>query len=326
MSHDIFVSIVIPTFNRSVYLLKILEKLKKNFINFKNFEIIICDSHSKDNTNIKINTFKNNNLFMQIRYLNIQKNIHSMKRNIGIKLAKGKYIIFLDDDCLPNNTFIKDYYNLLIKNKNVIYCGTVKYPKELLKKNFIKYRQSTHFMMNKVSADKENHLSASKIVTMNMAFKKNIFIRNKIFFNQNFNRYGFEDYELGFRLLHYKFKILKSSPIIYHYDERSFSMYLKKINFLGFESMKYLIQLNTLAAQNNNFYKLENLFFVKFFLNFTIFKNLLFLTRKICILADKKLFYLSFIYKIAIASAYLEGCFYRKRYNNPDYINNNWYK
>ena len=120
MSHDIFVSIVIPTFNRSVYLLKILEKLKKNFINFKNFEIIICDSHSKDNTNIKINTFKNNNLFMPIRYLNIQKNIHSIKRNIGIKLAKGKYIIFLDDDCLPDNTFIKfnSLFRLFSDNSN----------------------------------------------------------------------------------------------------------------------------------------------------------------------------------------------------------------
>ena len=50
MNSDIFISVVIPTFNRSKYLLKILQKLKNNFLNFKNFEIIICDSYSKDNT------------------------------------------------------------------------------------------------------------------------------------------------------------------------------------------------------------------------------------------------------------------------------------
>jgi glycosyltransferase involved in cell wall biosynthesis len=100
MNSDIFISVVIPTFNRSKYLLKILQKLKNNFLNFKNFEIIICDSYSKDNTEIKINNFKQNNLFLPIQYLNIRKNIHSLKRNLGLRFAKGKYVIFLDDDCL----------------------------------------------------------------------------------------------------------------------------------------------------------------------------------------------------------------------------------
>jgi glycosyltransferase involved in cell wall biosynthesis len=326
MNSDIFISIVIPTYNRSVYLLKILEKLKKNFFNFKNFEIVICDSYSKDNTDIKIKNFKKNNLFLAIQYLNIPQNIHSLKRNLGVKSAKGKYIIFLDDDCLPDDTFVKDYYSLFIKNDDIIYCGTVKYPKELLKINFVKYRQSTHFIGNKHFGTDTHNLSPSKIVTMNMGFKKSIFIKNKIFFNKNFNRYGFEDYELGFRLAQYKFKIIKANPVIYHYDTRSFLMYLKKIKFLGFESMKYLVRLNFLAAKNNNFYKLENFFLVKFLLNFIIFNNALVLTQKICVFIDRQFIYFPFIYKIAIGSAYLEGCFYRKRYNNKEYINNYWYK
>jgi glycosyltransferase involved in cell wall biosynthesis len=176
MNSDIFISIVIPTYNRSVYLLKILEKLKKNFLNFKNFEIVICDSYSKDNTDIKIKNFKKNNLFLAIQYLNIPQNIHSLKRNLGVKSAKGKYIIFLDDDCLPDDTFVKDYYSLFIKNDDIIYCGTVKYPKELLKINFVKYRQSTHFIGNKHFGTDTHNLSPSKIVTMNMGFKKSIFI------------------------------------------------------------------------------------------------------------------------------------------------------
>jgi glycosyltransferase involved in cell wall biosynthesis len=327
MNSDIFISVVIPTFNRSKYLLKILQKLKKNFLNFKNFEIIICDSYSKDNTEIKINNFKKNNLFLPIQYLNIRKNIHSLKRNLGLRFAKGKYIIFLDDDCFPEDTFVKNYYALLIQNKEVIYCGTVKYPKQLLKKNFIKYRQSTHFIVNKGVDSSLDYLPAKKIVTMNMAFKKDIFIRNKVLFNNNFNRYGFEDYELGFRLTSInKFKIIKSSPVIYHNDERTFFKYLEKIKFLGFEGMKYLIKLNFLAAKNNNFYKLEIFFLSRFLLNFNIFKDILILIQKFCVFVDKKFLYFPFIYKIAIGSAYLEGCFYRKRYNDNRYINSFWYK
>ena len=64
MSSEVFISIVIPTFNRSSYLLKILERLKINLLSFKNFEIIICDSYSKDNTLVKINNFKKSHKFL----------------------------------------------------------------------------------------------------------------------------------------------------------------------------------------------------------------------------------------------------------------------
>ena len=129
MSAKVLISVIIPTYNRSKYLLKILSILKNNFINFKSFEIIICDSLSKDDTKLRVNVFKNNNSYLSVRYIYNLKNIHSIKRNAGVKLAKGKYIIFLDDDCFPDDYFIKDYYYLLTKNKNSVYCGTIKYPK-----------------------------------------------------------------------------------------------------------------------------------------------------------------------------------------------------
>jgi glycosyltransferase involved in cell wall biosynthesis len=325
MGASVLISVIIPTYNRSKYLLKILTILKNNFLNFKSFEIIICDSFSKDDTKLRVNVFKNNNSNLSVRYINILKNINSIKRNVGVRLAKGKYIIFLDDDCFPSHTFLRGYYNLLARNDKVIYCGSVKYPSGSLKNNFVKYRQSKHFFFKK----KDNiltNVTADKIVTMNMALKKNIILKNKIFFNKKFNKYGFEDYEFGFRLINSGFKIVKSHPVVYHYDLRNFELYLKKIKFLGFESMKYLININFPAAKNNNFYKLENFFLVKFFMNFYIFKNLLLLIQNISIFLDNKFIYLPFIYKIALGSAYLEGCFYRNRYNDWNNINNKWYK
>ena len=96
----VFISIVIPTFNRSHYLIKILNNLRSNFLNFKNFEVLICDSYSKDNTQIKLDVFKKNNFFFPISYFNIAQNNNALKRNICISKAKGKYIILLDDDSI----------------------------------------------------------------------------------------------------------------------------------------------------------------------------------------------------------------------------------
>ena len=147
MKNNFFISVVIPTYNRSKYLLKILDILKSNSINFHRFEVIICDSFSKDHTKNKINTFKSFYKNINIKYLNLNKNIHSIKRNTGILEAKGRYIVFLDDDCFPKKTFLKDYYKIFsnYKNKNNIYCGSVDYQKEIKKNNFLKYRKTRHF-------------------------------------------------------------------------------------------------------------------------------------------------------------------------------------
>ena len=201
MCNDILVSIIITTYNRSQHLVKILQRLRKNYFNFKQFEIIICDSYSKDFTATKVSTFKSNHNYLRISYLKINKNLNSVKRNLGFSKARGKFVIFLDDDCYPADDFIKNFYYVLTKQsiRNIIFCGSVKYPEYLMKKKFIEYRQSRHFIINKKSNLLVNELHPEKIVTMNMAFARNNFFFTSKLFNERFNLYGFEDFEFGFR-------------------------------------------------------------------------------------------------------------------------------
>jgi glycosyltransferase involved in cell wall biosynthesis len=329
MSNKIFVSIVIPTFNRSHYLVKILDILKRNLINFRNFEVIICDSYSKDSTGLKIKSFYKQNKILNIKYVNTTKNLHSIKRNLGLKLSSGKYVIFLDDDCFPEIDFVKEYYSILSNERanNQIFCGSVKYFKNINRNNFIKYRQSRHFSFEKKNYVSKDYLDAARIVTMNMGFRRNFQISKAKFFNERFNFYGFEDYELGFRLLNLGYKIKACSPAVFHNDIRKFSVYLEKIFFLGLESMQYLININYPAAKKNNFYKLEDSFFIKFFIRFNFFRLLMVFLRKLSIFSDRHLVYLPFIYKIGIGSSYLLGCFYKKNKHLLNDLNRkNWYK
>lgn len=87
------VSVIIPTHNRSELLLNsVLSVLKQTF---DNYEIIIIDDHSVDDTKNVVNNIGDK----RIRYFkNDGKNGPSVARNLGIKNAAGKYIAFLDDD------------------------------------------------------------------------------------------------------------------------------------------------------------------------------------------------------------------------------------
>ena len=90
-----FFSIVIPVHNSESY----LEKSLNSIINqtFQNFEVLIIDDSSSDNT-VKVIERKIDNL-NNFKLIKLSKNLGvAAARNVGIKSARGKYICFLDDD------------------------------------------------------------------------------------------------------------------------------------------------------------------------------------------------------------------------------------
>ena len=328
MPNLFLVSVVITTYNRSEHLIKILECLKRNHLNFQKFEIIICDSYSNDSTEFKVNSYKSSCNYLNISFLNVKKNINSVKRNLGFAQAQGKYVIFLDDDCYPVDDFIKNYYYILStrSTKNKIFCGSVRYPQHLMKKNFVRYRQSRHFFFEKKIHVENDELEPEKIVTMNMATAKSNFIFNQKLFNEKFSIYGFEDFEFGCRIQERKFKIIACSPLVYHYDDRPFALYLNKIKFLGSEGMKYLIKINPQSAKKNNFFKLENNTIIRNLLKYKFINFLLNNAELFCIKLEKLKIFPSLLYKVAFASSYLLGCIERKTALYEDSDKKKWYK
>ena len=90
-------SIIIPTCNEEKYLPGLLESIKKQ--KYKNYEIIIADANSKDKT-IKI--------AKRYKCKVVKGGKPARGRNKGAKIAKGKYLIFMDSDgILKNNKLEK---------------------------------------------------------------------------------------------------------------------------------------------------------------------------------------------------------------------------
>ncbi|AVH62660.1 glycosyl transferase [Nostoc sp. 'Peltigera membranacea cyanobiont' 213] len=88
------ISIVICTYNRDKY----LDNGINSVINqtFKDWELIIVDDGSQDNTFEVVNTYVQK--FNNIRYLKHQNKKQCYAKNAGIQASFGRYITFLDSD------------------------------------------------------------------------------------------------------------------------------------------------------------------------------------------------------------------------------------
>ena len=93
MSNSPFFSVVIPTYNRAFLLKNAIESVVSQ--TFLDYEIIVVDNSSTDETDFVVKNFNNSN----IRLIKINNGgIIALSRNEGIHNSNGKWIAFLDSD------------------------------------------------------------------------------------------------------------------------------------------------------------------------------------------------------------------------------------
>jgi len=85
-------SIIIPTYNRADLISDTLNSLKQQ--QYENFEIIVVDDGSTDNTGEVVDAIQNDKVF----YFKKENAERAAARNFGIRKASGDYITFLDSD------------------------------------------------------------------------------------------------------------------------------------------------------------------------------------------------------------------------------------
>ncbi|WP_214071532.1 glycosyltransferase [Mucilaginibacter sp. dw_454] len=105
------VSIIVPTYNRSIYLKETLNSILSQ--SFTDYEIIITDNNSTDDTENVVKSFSD----PRIVYSKNPENVGSVNNyNEALKLVKGTYIhLFSDDDimladCLADKVGVLDKY------------------------------------------------------------------------------------------------------------------------------------------------------------------------------------------------------------------------
>lgn len=96
------VSIIIPTLNEEKHIRRLLKTLRRQ--TYKDFEMIIIDGNSKDNTRKIIRKFAK--LHPRVKLIVEKKKSVGRARNLGANQAKGKYLLFLDADTLLSQHFL----------------------------------------------------------------------------------------------------------------------------------------------------------------------------------------------------------------------------
>jgi len=199
------ISVVIPTHNRNAILKKCLTALNEQSYPSDKFEIIIIDDGSNDNTGQMV---KKLDINIDLIYRYQEQTGPSGARNHGINLAKGKYIIFIDDDIIVIPKFIESHINMhkedmLVVHGPVIYTNNLDNPTAEEKK--ISDYSRAFFATGNASIARKHLLDAG-------------------LFDERFTEYGWEDLELGKRLQKLGLKAVKSRNARGYHLKHKFSI------------------------------------------------------------------------------------------------------
>jgi glycosyltransferase involved in cell wall biosynthesis len=103
-----FFSVIVPTYNRSALLINTIESVLDQ--TFQDFELIVIDDGSTDDTHERVNSFFES---ANIRYIYQKNQGQGVARNTAIKKARGEWIAFLDSDDLWLPDHLKFHYDLI---------------------------------------------------------------------------------------------------------------------------------------------------------------------------------------------------------------------
>ena len=202
------ISIVIPVYNNEKYIDKCLSSIFKQNYDINRIQIIMINDGSSDNSFSVMKKYESKNIIV----IDKKNSGVSDTRNIGMKHALGKYIMFLDsDDYISKNT-CKNIFNLFEKNYDdidlitypIIYDKNGKYSKHP------RYSKLYYKGTGVYDLTKDYNLLQA---TINVCIKNN-FEDNELFdIKQNFS----EDERFNTKILMKKKKIGFCNEAVYYY-------------------------------------------------------------------------------------------------------------
>ena len=222
------VSIIIVNYNGRILLQKCLESISK--IDYNNYEIIIVDNNSSDDT---IDFITKNHPSIILIKLNENKGF-AEPNNIGAKIATGDYLLFLNNDTIVNTDFISKMIQVIQEDKKIAICQS------LLLKPDGKIDSSGDFI-DKLGVVHNSKTKIDQLREISSARGASMLVRKQIF--QELNGFDekffatFEDVDLGWRawILGYRVVLVPNS-IVVHTGGMAVQNLRSKIAFHGFKN------------------------------------------------------------------------------------------
>jgi glycosyltransferase involved in cell wall biosynthesis len=247
------VSIIINCYNGEKYLSEAIKSIL--FQTYKNFEIIFWDNKSKDNSESIYKNFNDKRL--RYFYSKTHTSLYEA-RNLAIRKTKGNFIAFLDvDDYWEKNKLYQQVKKL--KNKKV----------DLVYSNYFILNQFTGLKKKAYNKKLPEGIIFKKLLNQyfigigTVLMKREIFFKNKEFFNKKYNIIG--DFDFFVRISKKFFFASIQSPLLtYRIHNKSFSHNNYKIYIKEF---KYWFKNQSFDCSDKFFYAIEKTLYMEAIIN-----------------------------------------------------------
>lgn len=241
------ISVIIPTFNSSNTIERLIHSLISQ--DFKDFEIVIIDDASEDNTIETIrDAVKDKHLSYQI-ISNRENKGPGHSRNVGINHSKGRYLVFIDSDDVVNYNHLSSLYRHM-ENNNVesVFTKGVKLDSN---DELFDFQVDRFDSLLKLAKENKGIVKAEDLIKLELEMKipfsfvlliydKEIILNNELKFNEKY-RYG-EDTTFALKYLsncNYV-RVIDKYTYFYYQDQKSIT---KTSSFNRFESIKLFEEL-----------------------------------------------------------------------------------
>ena len=153
MENIVLLSIIIPNYNKGKLLKRCLDSLLNQ--DLSHVEIILLDDCSTDCSKDILSNYK----IINIIFNSVNKGI-CKTRNIGIELAKGEYITFLDSVDYVTDDYIFTIKEALKTNREFYIFDVKKYKDDTLKREYTCSEQGLMSMEEYIKKNPKEYLKA----------------------------------------------------------------------------------------------------------------------------------------------------------------------
>lgn len=186
------ISVVIGTYNQAETLKTVLDSLTRQTLFVEDFEVIVVDSSSSDNTEDIVRDFA-------IRYYRVYNRGKSAARNYGIKQAQGEIVLLTDADMLADPHLLEEHLKAHEQNQNICVEGLTLNMVRLIPPDIITPQNPHLTPYIKENIKPGQSLKWAYFLSGNLSVRKETIIKAGLF-DEKFSGYGWEDLELGYRL------------------------------------------------------------------------------------------------------------------------------
>lgn len=221
----IFLSVVIPAYNSEKTLPRLLESIRcSKKVNFREIEIIVVDDKSSDLTIQAAGRFRT-------KVIALKENAGPAKaRNIGVKYAKGKIVLFLDADVVLYKNTLSEVLRSF-KNDKDLFALTGVWSKEQRNHNFFpkfKALRDWSYWINERDPKNYYYLFSTRIAAIN----RGLFLRLGGF-DTTYKAALVEDIELTYRIAK-RYAVVFNAKVMVRHEFEDFLPIAKKYFWRSF--------------------------------------------------------------------------------------------